>query len=360
MLRSFKIFLINLSIFFLSIFILEIFFGDWLKDKNWGNSLRSERLKNIKYNVNFNDKKYKHIYKKNSLGFRGEEVNPSELKFLMMGGSTTNERFTPEKLTIVGNINRLIQKDNKKIKIFNGGVDGQSTIGLINNFEKWFLNIENFQPKILIYYIGINERFYFNYNPNPKNFFTGKFKTKHAFDKMTKVSKVDQLNDYIKNNSFFLKRGKIVQLKYFSGKVRTADYSEFRATYGLEHGLSDFFYSQKDMDEKFNINLLKSENKMYVKSLKDRLGHLSYLTLKIGAEPIFINQVLNDGQISKKMYLTNFIIRDFCFQNKFKFIDLAKDIILDKNDFYDEFHTTPSGSKKIAEYIYPKLKKYLE
>ena len=57
--------------------------------------------------------------------------------------------------------------------------------------------------------------------------------------------KVDQLNDYIKNNSFFLKRGKIVQLKYFSGKVRSADYSEFRATYGLEHGLSDFFYSQK-------------------------------------------------------------------------------------------------------------------
>ena len=52
-----------------------------------------------------------------------------------MGGSTVNERFTPEKLTIVGNLNRLLLDDKNKIEIFNGGVDGQSTIGLINNFD---------------------------------------------------------------------------------------------------------------------------------------------------------------------------------------------------------------------------------
>ena len=360
MFKSLKLILINFSLFFIFIFFLEIIFGDWFKKNNWGNSLRSERLKKITYNVKFNNQKFNHIYKKNSLGFRGEEIDSSKLEILMMGGSTTNERFTPEDLTIVGLLNSLFLKDKKKIKIFNGGVDGQSTIGLINNFEKWFSNIKNFKPKFIIYYIGINERFYFNYDPNPKNLNTGKFKTMHAFDKMSKISKFDQMKDYIKNNSFFLKKGKIVQLKYFPGRIRQENYSEFKATYGLEHGVSDNFYSQELMDKKLNINLLKEENNEYIISLNKRLEHLSLLTSKIGAKPIFVNQVLNDGQLSKKMYLTNYIIREFSLKNNHRFIDLAKSIILDKKDFYDEFHTTPSGSKKIAEYLYPKLKNYFE
>ena len=32
---------------------------------------------------------------------------------------------------------------------------------------------------------------------------------------------------------------------------------------------------------------------------------------------------------------------------------------MDLYDFYDEMHTTPNGSKKIADTIYPYLKKML-
>lgn len=64
MLKSFKVILINFLIFFLTIVFLEIIFGDWFKKNNWGNSLRSERLKKITYNVKFNNQKYKHVYKK--------------------------------------------------------------------------------------------------------------------------------------------------------------------------------------------------------------------------------------------------------------------------------------------------------
>ena len=138
------------------------------------------------------------------------------------------------------------------------------------------------------------------------------------------------------------------------------DYSKFKATYDLEHGVSDNFYTQTNMDRLFKIDSLNHKNKIFVVSLKKRIEHLTLLTTQIGAQPIFINQVLNDGQLSEKMYLTNYIIREYCLENDLKFIDLAKDIILNKHDFYDEFHTTPSGSKKIAEYIYPHLKNYLE
>ena len=86
-------------------------------------------------------------------------------------------------------------------------------MGLISNFKKWFPNIKNFNPKIIIYYIGINERFYYNYNPNPENFETGEFNTSHAFDRMKRTTFKGRLNDYIKNNSFIALKVKMIQMK---------------------------------------------------------------------------------------------------------------------------------------------------
>jgi hypothetical protein len=350
----------NLFIFIFLILCFELILGDWFKNYNWGNSLRAERLKKISYSVKFNDNEYDFIYSKNSLGFRGEEVDPENLKILMIGGSTTNQRFTPEKYTIVGILNELLNKRYNDVKIYNGGVDGQSTVGHINNFSKWFPKIENFKPKMIIYYIGINDRYYFNKDPNPKNFATGVFQSKHAFDNMKKNSIVGQFTDYLKNNSFFLQRGKKFKIKYFEPRLRKENYSEFKAVYDLEHGYSENFYTQVDMDDKFDVNDLKIKYELFFNSFSKRLKYLTQLTEEIGAEPIFINQVLYDGQLSEKMYLTNYIIRNFSEQNDLKFIDLAKGINLDKFDFYDEFHTTPSGSRKIAEYIFPSLLKYIQ
>ena len=101
-----KIFILNFSLLFILIIILELIFGNWLKDINWGNTFRSERLKEILYQVKFDDKNYKFTYKKNSIGFRGNEVDPKNLEVILIGGSTANERFTPLELTITGQINQ--------------------------------------------------------------------------------------------------------------------------------------------------------------------------------------------------------------------------------------------------------------
>ena len=59
------------------------------------------------------------------------------------------------------------------------------------------------------------------------------------------------------------------------------------------------------------------------------------------------------------MYYTNQIIRQFCKENSVKLVDLAKIINFELDDFYDDVHTTPKGSKKIAKAIYPNIKKYI-
>ena len=151
---------INLLILLIVIIIIELIFGHWFKKDNWGNQLRSFRYKNVEFTSEFNNKEYTFLYKRNSYGFRGEEYDPSKIRIAFLGGSTGNEQFKPEELTIVGKINTFLKSKNFKYKIHNASVDGQSSIGIINNFKIWFPKITNFNPKIYVIYLGINERYY--------------------------------------------------------------------------------------------------------------------------------------------------------------------------------------------------------
>lgn len=353
-----KIFIINILFFLLLILFIELVFGSWFKVNSWGNTLRSERSKQQSYSIKFDDKTYNFIYKKNSLGFRGEEILPKELDVILIGGSTVNERFTPLELTISGQLNKLFREEGINIEIFNGGVDGQSTVGHIVNFKKWFSKIPEFNPRVIIYYIGINERFYYKFNPNPENFYNENFNTPHDFETMVRNDLRGKVSDYIKNNSFFISKFKILKFKFFKSRVRSNDYSNFTLTYNINSEIEGQFISQLQADNFFDLNQIKSkDHNEYAVSLKERLKYLIKFTKEIGATPIFINQVMYNGQGVEIMYYTNHIIREF-FQNNKEviFIDLAKTIKLHINDFYDEFHTKPSGSKKIAEAVYPNLK----
>ena len=52
--------------------------------------------------------KYKQQAMRNFYGFRGNEVDPSDIDIVFQGGSTGNQRFTPEQFTIVGYLNNLL------------------------------------------------------------------------------------------------------------------------------------------------------------------------------------------------------------------------------------------------------------
>ena len=75
--------------------------------------------------------------------------------------------------------------------------------------------------------------------------------------------------------------------------------------------------------------------------------------------PIFIKQVAYNGIKDQKLFLINEKLKDFSENNNFQLIKLDEIINMDLYDFYDEMHTTPNGSKKIADTIYPYLKKML-
>ena len=148
----------NFLVFFVAIILIEIFFGYWFKDENFGIYMRKERKINWLTTSNFNKKKYDFFYKRNYWGFRGEEFDPKNVKVIFEGGSTGNQRFTPEELTIVGLINQKLKNSNFSINIFNASTDGKSLNGYINDFNFWFSKIPNFKPEYVIFYIGVNDR----------------------------------------------------------------------------------------------------------------------------------------------------------------------------------------------------------
>ena len=142
--------------------------------------------------MTYNNNNYKYNYVRNSLAFRGAELDPKNIKIIMVGGSTTDERYKPEELTIVGNLNKKLEKIGSTKKIINAGVEGQSTRGHIANFKYWFNKIEKFAPKYIIYYIGINDSYLLTQDSsdlqdgwlkNPDNFesFLDNFKSRSIF-----------------------------------------------------------------------------------------------------------------------------------------------------------------------------------
>ena len=171
--RSLKVIIYNILIFLILISLIEIFFGYWLKKENFGIYMRKERKINWQTSTIFNQKKYNFYYKRNYWGFRGEEFDPKNVKIIFEGGSTGNQRFTPEELTIVGQLNERLKSKDPKFKIYNASTDGKSLNGYINDFKFWFPKIIDLNPEYVIFYIGINDtylddRYYLDYKISRK------------------------------------------------------------------------------------------------------------------------------------------------------------------------------------------------
>jgi len=334
-----RVVLYNLLILFILLVIGEIIFGYWFTKDNFGIHMRKERSKNWKTVSNFNNKKYEFFYKRNFYGFRGEEFNPKNVKIIFEGGSTSNQRYTPEKLTIVGLLNKKFQNENSDIKIYNAATDGKSLRGIIYDFNYWFEKIDNLKPDFVILYLGINERTLadqldqnmYDYNYQDKQF--------------------DMLKDYFKNNSFVYSKYRLIKNKYFP-KVTSGYFLDYEKLY------KDFKYINYNTAKKLKRNTL-DEDKKIILQLEKRLLVLKKIFELKKIKPIIITQVEFDGLKNKKLFLVNEKLKEFSQKNNFLIIKLDEMVEMGLHDFYDKVHTTPKGSKKIAETIYPKLKNIL-
>jgi hypothetical protein len=104
---------------------------------------------------------------------------------------------------------------------------------------------------------------------------------------------------------------------------------------------------------------LKKENLILAKTFNDKLIKLKKILDKEKIKPIFITQIMFNGLKDQRLFAVNNELKKFSIKNNYPLIALDEIIEMEKNDFYDTVHTTPQGSKRIAETIFPFLHKYI-
>lgn len=332
-----KIIFYNLTIFFILFLLTEIITGTILFNKIDCNYLLCNQSYTYKNEFGFYKDK-KNIYQRDQFGFRGKK-NSSNIDILTIGGSTTDERYLNEKDTWSELLEYNFFKDGIIIDVVNAGIDGQSTIGHIWNFKNWFPKIKNFKPTYIIFYIGLNERL----NSKEISRYDNNI---NASDTNIKRKIIDILK---KNNGIAYRLFKVFYKKYFYKETIDAGHRKRNPVYELP---------------KFKKNIDQSQ----IKYLVNNLDLLDKYSKEFGAIPIFINQkTLRGIKINKINYsISEFdilfyekqiadIIKNYCIKNNINFINLFDEINFENKDFYDLVHTTPSGAKKIADFIYDKL-----
>ena len=287
-------------------------------------------------------KEGKSFYKRDEFGLRGKRKKLSDVDILTIGGSTTDERYVNVEDTWSEILEYNFVKNDIDIDVVNAGIDGQSTIGHIWNFENWFAKLKNFKPKYIIFYIGLNERL--------MKYEASKYELPSNNSNLNIINRTVTILK--KNNGITYRLYNIIYKNYFyketidaGHKLRNPDYKISKKKYNLNESQKNYLYK--------NLTLLMNYSK------------------NINAIPIFINQkslrgVTIDGNNHSISDFNEYdilfyekqiadIIEKFCIKNNLKFIDLFNEINFENDDFYDLIHTTPKGSKKVANFIFEKL-----
>ena len=347
-----KIFTINVLLILFFISFVEIFFGYWFDKDNFGPYMREHRMKKNLYTVKTNEKTYNFTYKRNYFGFRGEDLKPEDIEIILIGGSTADERYKPEKFTITGYLNASLKNKNFDLKIINAGIEGQSTRGHIINFKHWFPKIKNLSPKYIIFYVGINDAL-LNLSDDiiAKSMSDGWVKN---------PNKIESFSDNFKSSSIFYDLLRKTKHKFYLGNEQKRIIYDLDYTIEEKTSGSKFQYLSYNQKLKlYDLNKLQKIHEKKIKYYLSNIDKLSDYTKSLGAVPIFINQEMAEASNSKELFIMNLSLIDHCKNKSYNCIDLAKNLVGVPQYFWDGVHTTPLGSKKIADIIFPRLIKFL-
>ena len=334
---------VNILVLFIGVLFIEIFFGHWFSSHSFGPYMREHRMKKTSQIIKFDNKEYKFIYERNYNGFRHKKINPSEIQAVIMGGSATEEKYKPIELTITGLLNTYLKSTNFNFEIINASIWGQSTFGHISNFTTWFNKLKNFKPKLYIFHIGIGDSF------------VGDRKIEKKIGKDGDVKnpdKVEMIFDYLKNNSFFYDKARLLKQKYYLSENKVIQDMNFFRNFDR----NNYSYINYNKALKIhNIDKLKKKYKVEIKNYLYRVDVLVSLVEKNDGHPIFINQVKFDGLKDEVLFILNYSLIEHCKINKINCIDSAK-LINGKFEFwYDTTHSTILGSEVIAKSIINEL-----
>lgn len=345
---------INFVVLLVGVAIVELAFGGWFG----ANKATLVIAKNVTrtFDVSGLYKSANPVieYRRDKYGLRGAYPSPAEIDILAIGGSTTNEIFMAQENTWTGRLGDLLSGSGRRVHVVNAGVDGQSTVGLLRDFELWFPTIPALKPKYVLAYVGIN------------SLAVVKSGNMNAQDYV--VAKRRVFRQIIHNNSAIY-----ALIRNIQGMIvaKQANLIHVQQNYDGTNWTAPA--TPPDVD---------GWAAAHAQSLEAFAGTVKELAKRIralGAEPIFVTQQkatyrIRDGQVLGKpradggvdlgdyegLTAINRTTMRACREASAICIDLASTVRFEDGDQYDGLHTTPSGSEKVARIMYGALKDVLK
>jgi lysophospholipase L1-like esterase len=357
--RSFaRIALVNLGLIAAVVAAAEIVFGTWVFGPDYGmlNIPRDERRV---FDVSEFIPGYGPVvYSRDAYGFRGNSnARPEQIGVVVLGGSTTNERFISDQDTWVARLERNFRSADKPVRFANASLDGQTTIGHIAAVDLWLTKIPGFNPRYALIYVGINDMTVQNHDL-------------HQFDAMMSPDPSRRLRQYLINHSALYNLFRTVRGTLAANRANLMHGTAFLA--------SSHWVPVREFEDPAS---LRASLAVPLQNYSERLAILTERLRTIGAAPIFVTQTRGDYKmvdgtlhqlIARKadprstsnqslamLQLFNDATLAHCARYSLVCVDLGGAIELTDGDFYDRLHTTPAGSAKIADFLYGELKDVL-
>ena len=263
-------------------------------------------------------------------------MDPSDIEAIIMGGSVVDERYKPDEFTITGYLNKNLKKNKYNLTIVNAGIEAQSTVGMIYNFKHWFSKLENFSPKIILYYIGINDL------TVPENVTIKTLGHGHVKN----PEKIEVFFDNIKSRSFLYDKARIFKFKFLPRK----NFVKYDGN--IYPNLKNNFKYINYETALINYNIIDLEKK-YKKKITNYLSRVDILyenAKKINSHSIFITNIGVRGHV-EDAFIYNYSLISHCKIQKYDCIDVARKLEGKFNYWKGDVHTTREGSEIIANLI---------
>lgn len=347
--KTLRLVTINLAVLVAGLVTAELVFGGWVFGENYGAMPIPKDFKR-RFDVSKLYDGDTSTFIRDEHGLRGSYPDPSQIDILLIGGSTTNELFVSEGQTWGDVMARSFREAGREMVVVNAGVDGQSTIGHLKNFDLWFPKIPGLKARYMLAYVGIND-----------------LGVAMASGKLTKWDHMEDrhrtFKRYLLNNSALYALFRNVRGMIYARNAH------------LVHTMGN--YAGSDWQPAPIPPDIAAARERYADHLGAYAGRLHELARRIrawGAEPIFITQhrsdyrildgrvlgrKLEDGSIDTGLYADlmafNQVTLETCREVGAICVDLAGELFFEDGDHYDALHTTPRGSAKIGRYLFDRL-----
>ena len=371
-LKILRVFGWNISFIAVAVIIAELIFGSWLPWKTIDPILLFSQPRNV--NISFQTPWGLAKYSRDSYGLRGLGSKIKDVRIVSVGGSTTDQRYIDDKDTWSEVLEGCVSNSHT-IEVVNAGVDGQTTFGHIKSLQQWLSKIDNLHPQYLLFYVGVNDWF---------------LKKEKVLQDTSLLKKSQWVHNsalyaaYIHSKNFFNKRKERQPAHTFrSAEIHILSMPPNATDAGV-HSILEKQYDMKNANKPKNSFLQFDLN-----TLALRVQTLIDESHKMESIPIFVSQrTALWGHYQGKIYgrkalsfpqeyktlstlspMTGIdffnlervqaeIIKNTCEMSSDEclFIDAGLVPFDMKKDFYDDFHNTPEGSKRLGNFICSELK----